>query len=109
MNPKSEEQKGQAKIERERRFTKTEVSVLDFYTDKVEKPTPIKTADSLGQKLDESVTDPNLQLRLYVVEDLSRDVIEVLGQKRRSILNLQRRRQPYVPTDELPTTRILLE
>lgn len=82
-NAGNAEQKTEAEAERERRLKKIEVSLLDFYTDKVEKATPIKTSEDLHKKLDEEHIDSNVQLRLYVVEDLSRDVIEALGQKRR--------------------------
>lgn len=87
VNPSSEDEKSQAKSEREKRFTKTEVSVLDFYTDKVNKAAEIKSAGGLRAKLDEKITDDKLQLRLYVVEDLSRDVIEELGKKRELTFN----------------------
>jgi hypothetical protein len=40
-----------------------------------------RTSDTLSQALNQPLDDKNVQLRLYVVEDLSRDFIELLGNK----------------------------
>ena len=61
------------------RVKKTKVCVLDYYTNEVI-PHHINSAEQLSQKLSEENID-NIKFRLYVVEDLSRDVIETLGYK----------------------------
>ncbi|KAI0460645.1 hypothetical protein F5B21DRAFT_452593 [Xylaria acuta] len=67
------------KNERERRFEKTNVCVLDYTPNEVKKES-FTSARDLKTSLDERITD-EVEFRLYVVEDLSRDVIEALGQK----------------------------
>ncbi|RYP65494.1 hypothetical protein DL770_008985 [Monosporascus sp. CRB-9-2] len=77
----SGEKRKEAEEDRKRRAAKTEVTILDYYADKVEPTGPIQSAAELRKELDRSITGDDIRLRLYVVEDLSRDVIEVLGQK----------------------------
>ncbi|KAI1082468.1 hypothetical protein F5B20DRAFT_531394 [Whalleya microplaca] len=74
------EERGQRISKRESRVERTEVCVLDYYVDRAES-TLITSATELGKALDQEVTDSKIQFKLYVVEDLSRDVIETLGQK----------------------------
>jgi hypothetical protein len=40
---------------------------------------PLQSTEALKTELETETTGRNIQLRLYVVEDLSRDVIELLG------------------------------
>ncbi|KAI1752969.1 hypothetical protein F4782DRAFT_499319 [Xylaria castorea] len=65
--------------ERERRFAKTNVCVLDYYPNEVKKESFTSTQD-LKTELDKCIAD-EVEFRLYVIEDLSRDVIEAFGQK----------------------------
>ncbi|RYO77010.1 hypothetical protein DL762_009538 [Monosporascus cannonballus] len=83
LNPKgpSGEKREEAEKDRERRAEKTEVTILDYCADEVKKTGPIQSAAELRNELDMRITGDGIRLRLYVVEDLSRDVIEVLGQK----------------------------
>ncbi|KAI0486679.1 hypothetical protein F4859DRAFT_466507 [Xylaria cf. heliscus] len=67
------------KDERGRRVTKTHVCVLDYYRDEVQKET-FTSARDLETGLDKPIAE-EVEFRLYVVEDLSRDVIELFGQK----------------------------
>ncbi|KAI1823540.1 hypothetical protein F4861DRAFT_509771 [Xylaria intraflava] len=68
------------KEKRRKRIEKTNVCVLDYYPTEVKKKTFISSS-LLKESLDNGVADSNLKFRLYVVEDLSRDVIEILGHK----------------------------
>jgi hypothetical protein len=68
--------------DRKKRIAKTNVCILDYYADDV-RTTKVTSAPDLREILDVGATDSRVQFRLYVVEDLSRDVIEALGQKRR--------------------------
>ncbi|KAI0200680.1 hypothetical protein F4808DRAFT_427487 [Astrocystis sublimbata] len=65
--------------ERRRRFRKTRVCVLDYSAIEV-RPKPLETAEALTECLNDGVAD-NVDFRLFVVEDLSRENIEALGQK----------------------------
>ncbi|KAI1743810.1 hypothetical protein F4680DRAFT_407591 [Xylaria scruposa] len=65
--------------ERERRFAKTNVCMLDYYPNEVKKES-FTSAQDLQTGLDKRITD-EIEFRLYVIEDLSRDVIEAFGQK----------------------------
>ncbi|KAI8948799.1 hypothetical protein F4801DRAFT_591592 [Xylaria longipes] len=67
------------KIDRERRVAKTNVCVLDYYPNEV-KEESFTSARDLKTELDKHIAD-EVEFRLYVVEDLSRDVIEAFGQK----------------------------
>lgn len=67
---------------RTERVKKTKVCVLDYCTESVT-PHPINSVEGVGglkEKVEEAIDD-NIKFRLYVVEDLSRDVIETLGHK----------------------------
>jgi len=70
---------------REERFMKTDVRRLNYYKsgDVKVNMDEFKTSDALSDALnpDQPLDDSNVQLRLYVVQDLSRDVIELLGYK----------------------------
>ncbi|GAP87794.1 putative Mg2+ transporter Zinc transport protein [Rosellinia necatrix] len=66
--------------ERKRRIARTKVSILDYFPDSVEK-VELDCAQDLQKHLDEDSVDDAIQFRLYVVEDLSRDVIEAFGDK----------------------------
>ena len=66
---------------RRKRFKATEVSILDFYEGKVEKIAAIHDIKGLELQLKEDAPNNDIQLRLYVVEDLSTEVIEKLGTK----------------------------
>ncbi|RYP15474.1 hypothetical protein DL765_005681 [Monosporascus sp. GIB2] len=83
LNPErlSGEKREEAVKDRKRRAEKTEVTILDYCADKVKKTGPIQSTGELRKELDTRLTGDDIRLRLYVVEDLSRDVIEVLGQK----------------------------
>ncbi|RYP32427.1 hypothetical protein DL767_005191 [Monosporascus sp. MG133] len=83
LNPErsSGEKRKQAEKDRKRRAEKTEVTILDYCAEKVRKTGPIQSAAELREELDRCITGDDIRFRLYVVEDLSRDVIEVLGQK----------------------------
>ncbi|KAI1127487.1 hypothetical protein F5Y10DRAFT_242599 [Nemania abortiva] len=65
---------------REMCIKKTNVSVLDYYSTEVRR-TRFTSAQALRDGLDSRITDDDLKFKLYVVEDLSRDVIDMLGQK----------------------------
>ncbi|KAI1811501.1 hypothetical protein GGS20DRAFT_562730 [Poronia punctata] len=65
--------------ERNRRVRRTKICVLDYLPDEVEK-TMIFSDTKLKEHLNEPMED-NVQFRLYVAEDLSREVIEALGHK----------------------------
>ncbi|RYP72526.1 hypothetical protein DL771_004166 [Monosporascus sp. 5C6A] len=77
----SGEKRKAAENDRKRRAEKTEVTILDYCADEVKETGPIQSAAELGEELDRCITGDDIRLRLYVVEDLSRDVIEILGQK----------------------------
>ncbi|KAI1354501.1 hypothetical protein F5Y01DRAFT_273013 [Xylaria sp. FL0043] len=64
--------------ERKRRIEKTNVSVLNYYATKVKREN-FTSAQALKDGLHNSTKDSNIKFKLYVVEDLSRDVIEILG------------------------------
>ncbi|KAI0393595.1 hypothetical protein F5Y17DRAFT_301615 [Xylariaceae sp. FL0594] len=66
------------KIQREQRIKKTTVCILDYFSDDVE-ATEIFTADMLKEELRQGDVKDGVQFRLYVVEDLSREVVEALG------------------------------
>ncbi|KAI1367169.1 hypothetical protein F5Y08DRAFT_326799 [Xylaria arbuscula] len=66
--------------ERQRRIEKTNVTVLDYHTAGVKREN-YKSAQALRDSLSGGTEDSDLKFKLYVVEDLSRDVIEILGQK----------------------------
>ncbi|KAI0405395.1 hypothetical protein F4802DRAFT_562975 [Xylaria palmicola] len=69
------------KEERRRRIAKTKVYMLDYHALGNEVKTQIFTsARELNANLAADITD-GIKFRLYVVEDLSRDVIEAFGQK----------------------------
>ncbi|KAI0010670.1 hypothetical protein F4779DRAFT_616305 [Xylariaceae sp. FL0662B] len=68
------------KLKRKNRIERTKVCMLDYYADKV-KSTPITSATELSDSFNADITNSEVQFKLYVVEDLSRDVIETLGQK----------------------------
>jgi hypothetical protein len=63
--------------DREKRWKKTNVTRLDYLTTGKVEAKNYETSDALSDAL--KGKDDNSQFRLYVVEDLSRDVIEVLG------------------------------
>ncbi|KAJ2999171.1 hypothetical protein NUW58_g85 [Xylaria curta] len=65
--------------ERKRRVAKTKVCVLDYHSEEVKKEL-FTSAEKLKTSLGSDIPD-EVEFRLYVVEDLSRDVIEALGQK----------------------------
>ncbi|KAF2964995.1 hypothetical protein GQX73_g8565 [Xylaria multiplex] len=66
--------------EREERIERTNVSVLDYYATEV-KRVKLTSAQALRDSLGNQTENNSPKFRLYVVEDLSRDVIEILGQK----------------------------
>jgi hypothetical protein len=65
--------------ERQHRAEKTNVARLDFLPDEEITCTHFKKPEELKAGLDEKPHD--VQFRLFVVEDLSREVIELLGAK----------------------------
>ncbi|KAG0649540.1 hypothetical protein D0Z07_3830 [Hyphodiscus hymeniophilus] len=65
--------------DRRERIQRTKVALLDYSTDAV-LGHHINSAPDLSGKLDEAIDD-EIRFRLYVVEDLSRDVIEAFGNK----------------------------
>jgi len=68
--------------ERNTRATKTNVTRLDYLDSGKTEKTDCKTLAALTEALRETTQAENhdkVQLRLFVVEDLSRDVIEILG------------------------------
>ena len=66
--------------ERSERARRTRVAILDFDPEKETKRTDICSSVQLNEELQKPDTGPdNLHARLFVVEDLSRDVIEALG------------------------------
>ncbi|KAI0442026.1 hypothetical protein F4803DRAFT_386930 [Xylaria telfairii] len=67
------------KAERDKRVAKTNVCVLDYYPNDV-KEESFTSALDLKARLYKPVAN-EVEFRLYVVEDLSRDVIEALGEK----------------------------
>lgn len=72
----------ETKAEREGRATKTNITQLNYLSSGSVIQENYKTSKSLSQALEkesEKEDDDQVQLRLYVVEDLSRDVIELLG------------------------------
>lgn len=72
----------ETEAERERRATKTNVTQLDYLGSGKVIQRNYKTSENLSQALQEETEkddDDQVQLKLYVVEDLSRDVIEFLG------------------------------
>ncbi|RYP70524.1 hypothetical protein DL769_004938 [Monosporascus sp. CRB-8-3] len=83
LNPEklSGEKRKEAEKDRKRRAEKAEATILDYYVDKVKKTGPIQSATELRKELDRGITGDDIRFRLYVVEDLSREVIEALGQK----------------------------
>ncbi|KAI3343630.1 hypothetical protein F4824DRAFT_493883 [Ustulina deusta] len=66
--------------ERAKRIEKTTVSVLNYHTTEVKRE-KFTSAHALRDSLCNGAEDSSLKFKLYVVEDLSRDVIEILGQK----------------------------
>ncbi|KAI1270106.1 hypothetical protein F5Y18DRAFT_3901 [Xylariaceae sp. FL1019] len=79
-DPLRQQSNSQKTLNREKRFKKTKVSVLDYYETKVHRHETVETPKDLRQELDRDPTD-GVQFKLFVVEDLSSDVIEILGQK----------------------------
>ncbi|KAI1426049.1 hypothetical protein F5Y12DRAFT_784157 [Xylaria sp. FL1777] len=67
-------------IERQRRIEKTNVSVLNYHATEVKRE-QFTSTKALRDSLSNTAEDSSLQFKLYVVEDLSRDVIEILGSK----------------------------
>ncbi|KUI69788.1 hypothetical protein VM1G_05072 [Cytospora mali] len=73
------------KKERLKRFERTNICVLEYPRQKpdekpdVVKKKDIKNATELKDHLSQLRNDPSVKLRLFVVEDLSREVIETLG------------------------------
>jgi hypothetical protein len=65
--------------ERQQRAEKTNVARIDFLPDEKVACTLFKTSEELKTGLDEKPQD--VQFRLFVVEDLSREVIESMGAK----------------------------
>lgn len=67
--------------DRQERWVRTNVARLDYFRSGVVNHLTIKTSHALEDALrsEERMPDPGVELRLYVVEDLSRDVIELLG------------------------------
>ncbi len=70
--------------ERAKRIEKTTVSVLNYHTTEMKRE-KFTSAHALRDSLCNGAEDSSLNFKLYVVEDLSRDVIEILGQKCRSL------------------------
>jgi hypothetical protein len=76
---------GNNEDERTARLERIKVCRLDYYdTERIESAKFDSTCESraaeiLAQDLDLDQSDPKVQFRLYVVEDLSSDVIEILG------------------------------
>ncbi|KAI0971892.1 hypothetical protein F4678DRAFT_432432 [Xylaria arbuscula] len=64
--------------ERQRRIEKTNVSVLSYCTSEVKREN-FTSAQTLRDGLESANADSSIKFKLYVVEDLSRDVIEILG------------------------------
>jgi len=69
------------KDKREERIERTKVCILDYLSDEVEAK-EISTASMLRKELNQVSIKAGVQFRLYVVEDLSREVIEALGHNR---------------------------
>ncbi|KAI2642505.1 hypothetical protein GGS21DRAFT_174853 [Xylaria nigripes] len=65
---------------RRKRIERTNIRVLDYHSAEVRK-TDITSPCALKAILDSGVMEKSLEFRLYVVEDLSRDVIEILGHR----------------------------
>ncbi|KAI0115721.1 hypothetical protein GGR51DRAFT_360573 [Nemania sp. FL0031] len=80
QNPLSSDEKVSRKDARRKCIEKTNVSVLDYYSTEVKRKT-YTSAQDLRRNLDSGIEDDGVKFRLYVVEDLSRDVIDALGQK----------------------------
>ncbi|KAI1304367.1 hypothetical protein F5Y03DRAFT_177760 [Xylaria venustula] len=68
------------RAERRRRIEKTNVSVLSYCASEVKREN-FTSAQTLKDGLESTNEDSSVKFRLYVVEDLSRDVIEILGSK----------------------------
>ncbi|KAI0526276.1 hypothetical protein F5B22DRAFT_585130 [Xylaria bambusicola] len=66
--------------ERKRRIEKTNIAVLNYHATGVKREN-YTSAQALRDSLNSDDEDSSLKFKLYVVEDLSRDVIEILGQK----------------------------
>jgi len=67
--------------EQDKRFLKTNVRRLDYCKSGAD-IAEFETSNALSEALNSvEPSNENVQLRLYVVEDLSRDVIELLGNK----------------------------
>jgi hypothetical protein len=69
------------KDKRQERIERTKVCVLDYLSDEIETK-EISTASMLREELSKVPIKEGVQFRLYVVEDLSREVIEALGHNR---------------------------
>ncbi|KAJ8126164.1 hypothetical protein O1611_g7475 [Lasiodiplodia mahajangana] len=80
QNPLSSDERVERKEARRKCIEKTNVSVLDYYSTEVKRKEYTSTQE-LKRNLDSGIEDNGVKFRLYVVEDLSRDVIDALGQK----------------------------
>lgn len=69
--------------ERDERCSRTNVTYIEYKPEKDPKPVPINLADDLKKTLASLTYNPSEAppLRLFIVEDLSRDVIELLGSR----------------------------
>lgn len=74
--------------DREKRIGKTNVTVLNYHTAEVKRES-YTSAQALRDSLGSGSEDSSLRFKLYVVEDLSRDVIDILGQKCRYLAIFQ--------------------
>ena len=69
---------------RQERFRRTKIGILNFHPDGVKEEPQIRDIKALEDHFAKPVVDEDKTFTLYVVEDLSRDVIEMLGSKRMS-------------------------
>ncbi|KAI1175973.1 hypothetical protein F4777DRAFT_289046 [Nemania sp. FL0916] len=76
--PLSSDEKFSREEARNERIERTHVSVLDYYSTEVKRK-DFTSTQSLKDGLSNEDADDGLKFRLYVAEDLSRDVIENLG------------------------------
>jgi hypothetical protein len=68
--------------DRRERAQRIRVTQIDFRQSKIPRTRDITDSDALKESLDDANADPNSSdARLYVVEDLSRDMIELFGSK----------------------------
>ncbi|KAI1153360.1 hypothetical protein F4825DRAFT_461161 [Nemania diffusa] len=80
QNPLSFDEKVSRKEAHTKRIEKTNVAILDYYPTEV-KQRNFTSSQDLRDNSDSSIADKTLKFKLYVVEDLSRDVIDILGHK----------------------------